>query len=312
MPPFFLTTITDNGTFKLWGISYRKENGLLQCYSCEQMHESADFMRRHVEREHAPNQTVSIRTNIDPDEFTPAAGNPPLPEATSTTVTPDETVLDKKTTMDDDSCGSSTGPLMLQVFECSPTPALGPGFELAPAPALSPDDSFSERPPRISNSKLNMSNRGPIDKPPFEDHVETTTAPASSTDDYPIQPLTAPLLSSSFTRRTRQQTARTNSALKDVTASVVNGPSGSESGHASPTPTRKNTCPITGCGESFNHTQAFHRRLRHTTTITIGVGPHRLEVKRGEGDKFTCPLCSTWANINPEKLRVSGFPPSPL
>ncbi len=269
-------------------------------------------MRRHVEREHAQNRTVSIRTNVDPDKFTLAAGKPPLPEATSTTVTPDEAILlDEKTTMGDDSCGSSTGPLML--FERSPTPALGPGFELAPTPALRPDAIFSERPPRISNSNLNMSNQGPIDKPPFKDHVETTPAASSPNNlnrpiQGPIQPLTAPPLSSSFTRQTRQQTARTNSALKDVTASVVNGTSGSESGHAPPAPTGKNTCPF--CGERFNHSQAFHRRLKHTTKITIGVGPHRLEVERGEDDKFTCPLCSTWANKNPEKLRVSGFPPS--
>jgi len=229
-------------------------------------------MRRHVEREHAQNQTISVRTNVDPDEFTPVPGDTPLPEIALTTVTPDEAILSKRVTTAD-SHASSAGPLALS--ELLLTPDLDPG-------------PISSEPPQISNS--------PISGSTF--HTDPTAAP-SSTYDPPIQPLPT---ASPISKRT-QRTTKIGSPLKEVTASALNRSSGSE-GRRAPS-TGKNTCPH--CEERFDHSLIFHRRLKHIQKVGVGSGPHKVEVKRGENGKFTCPLCSSWDNKNPEKLRVSDL-----
>ena len=230
-------------------------------------------MRRHVEREHAQNQTISVRTNMDPDEFTPVPGDTPLPEMALTTVTPDKAILSKRVTTADSCASSAGGPALSELLL---TPDLDPG-------------PISSEPPQISSS--------PISGSTFF-HTDPTAA-ASSTYDPPIQPLPT---ASPISRQTRQ-TARIDSPLKAITASVVNRSSRSE-GRCAP-PTGKNTCPH--CEERFDHSLVFHRRLNHTAKVSVGTGPYKVEVKRGENGKFTCPLCLTWDNRNPEKLRVSAI-----
>jgi hypothetical protein len=229
-------------------------------------------MRRHVEREHAQNQTISVRTNVDLNGLTPVAGDDtPLPEVPLTTTTPVEPILNKRAPSED---AGSAHPVLP---ELSPTqiPGLGPGL-------------VSSETPLISNGSISDS---------IFYSVDPVTAAGSG--DPPIQLL---LTASPISRRTRQ-TVRIGSPLKNDTASIVNR-SRSQGRHAPPT-TGKNTCPH--CEEHFDHTLVFHRRLKHVNKVTVGTGPHKVEVERGENGKFTCPSCSIWNNQNPEKLRVSGI-----
>ena len=284
------------------GISYRNEvTGLLSCYECDYSDENANTLRRHVEGAHAArNQTISIRTNVNPGDFVlPDIYSPPdptpitptivvsddttldemattahltnvVPDRFTTpvaTVTPDETILDKRATTENP-CADSADPVL---SEPSQTP-------VEPVP-------ISSETPQISDGFASL-------------RMDSTTA-ASSNDDPPIQP---PPTASPISRRTRQ-TARIDSPLKGITASVVNKSSRSE-GRRAP-PTGKNACPQ--CEERFDHSLVFHRRLNHIAKISIDTGPYKVEVKRGENGKFTCPLCLTWDNRNPEKLRVSAI-----
>lgn len=213
-------------------------------------------MRQHVEREHAQNQTISVRTNMDPDEFTPVPDDTPLPEMVLTTMTPDEAILSKRVTTAD-SHASSAGPALSELLL---TPDLDPG-------------PISSEPPQISNSSISGSTF----------HMDPTAA-ASSTYEPPIQPLPT---ASPISKQT-QRTTRIGLPLKEVTASALNRSSRSE-GRRAPS-TGKNTCPQ--CEERFDHSLVFHCQLKHIQKVSVGSGPHKVEVKWGENGKFTCPLCS--------------------
>lgn len=211
---------------------------------------------------------------MDPDEFTPVPGDTPLPEMALTTMTPDKAILSKSVTTAD-SHASSAGPALSKLLL---TPDLDPG-------------PISSEPPQISNS--------PISGSTF--HMDPTAA-ASLAYDPPIQPLPTAF---PISKQTQRMTGICL-PLKEVTASALNGSSGSK-GRRAPS-IGKNTCPQ--CEERFDHSLVFHRRLKHIQKVSVGSGPHKVKVKRGENGKFTCPLCSFWDNKNLEKLRVSDPPDS--
>jgi hypothetical protein len=238
-------------------------------------------LRRHVEGAHARNQTISIRTNMGPGEFAlPVSDIHPLPDAapdTPTIIVSDDTTLNKMATMDYSSYVDDGGSADPVNSDMPATPTID---------IQSPNTTIISLEDTPNQSSV---------APSVEDHTETT-AIASSTDDQPRT--TSPILSR---HRQMRKTERKDSPLKEITASTVNTISKSEG-------TGKNTCPF--CDDRFNHSLAYHRKVKHTSKTTIGVGPHRVEVERGENGKFTCPVCSVWDSMNPDKLRVNSIPPT--
>ncbi|MDX6295872.1 MAG: hypothetical protein QOH50_5016 [Kribbellaceae bacterium] len=68
-------------------------------------------------------------------------------------------------------------------------------------------------------------------------------------------------------------------------------------------------CSRTGCGMEFTVGESYHNRVHHQETLTLKhPGNESVVILRNKDTKeFSCPLCSTYSNNDPEQIRVCFF-----